>query len=234
MHTTKIIVIDGGENVGKATQADMLVNRLMNDGWLVGKMDFPRYSQNTIGNFIQECLDDTNNVLKDLHPKIVATLYAADRFEAKKQIDEWVAEGRVIVFDRYVSANMLHQGAKIAEADAREEFFKWVEHLEYDIFGLPRPDLTIYLDIPPEESQKLLSYIEDFGVAVVDPEGQANLHQVKVSKCAKFLALTHDKWQTVQCLTDGALRTREDIHDEVYGIATKHLGPAPAAAAAAL
>ena len=100
MHTTKIIVIDGGENVGKATQADMLMNRLMNDGWLVGKMDFPRYSQNTLGNFIQECLDDTNNVLKNLNPKIVATLYAADRFEAKKQIDEWVAEGRVIVFDR--------------------------------------------------------------------------------------------------------------------------------------
>jgi dTMP kinase len=227
MHTTKIIVIDGGENVGKATQADMLVNRLMNDGWLVGKMDFPRYSQNTLGNFIQECLDDTNNVLKDLNPKIVATLYAADRFEAKKQIDEWVAEGRVIVFDRYVSANMLHQGAKIAEADAREEFFKWVEHLEYDIFGMPRPDLTIYLDIPPEESQKLLQYIEDFGVAVVDPEGQAKMHQVKVSKCAKFLALTHDKWQTVQCLTDGTLRTREDIHDEVYAIAAKHLGPVP-------
>lgn len=227
MNTAKIIVIDGGVNVGKATQADMLVNRLMNEGWLVGKMDFPRYNQNTVGRFIQE-LDD-QNALVALNPKVLATLFAADRFEAKEQIVEWVQEGRVIVFDRYVSANMLHQGAKISDADAREEFFKWVEHLEHDIFGLPRPDLTIYLDIPPEESQKLLEYIEDFGVSVVDPEGQDKLHQAKVSKCAKYLALTHDKWETVQCLTEGNLRPREDIHAEVYAIASRHLGEAPAA-----
>jgi thymidylate kinase len=62
-----------------------------------------------------------------------------------------------------VSSNKLHQGAKIADGDAREEFFQWVEHLEHDIFGLPRPDMTIYLDIPPEDSQKLLEYIEDVG-----------------------------------------------------------------------
>ena len=229
MDTAKIIVIDGGVNVGKATQADMLMNRLVNEGYLVGKMDFPRYNQNTVGRFIQECLVDNRNLFKDLDPKIVATMYAADRFEAKAQIMEWQQEGRVIIFDRYVSANMLHQGAKIADADARGEFFNWVEHLEHNIFGLPRPDLTIYLDIPPEESQKLLEYIEDFGVAVVDPEGQDKLHQAKVSKCAHFLATTHDKWETVQCLTDNTLRTREDIHEEIYAIAKRHLPPVAAA-----
>ena len=57
MNTAKIIVIDGGANIGKATQADMLMNRLMNEGFSVGKMDFPRYSQNTIGHLLKEGID---------------------------------------------------------------------------------------------------------------------------------------------------------------------------------
>ena len=226
MNTAKLIVIDGGANVGKATQADMLMNRLTNEGYLVGKIDFPRYNQNTIGHFIRECLDDSTNPFGTIDPKIVAMVYAVDRFESKKQIDEWVAEGRVIIFDRYVSSNMLHQGAKLQDGDARNEFFSWVEHLEHDIFGLPRPDMTIYLDIPPEDSQKLLEYIEDIGVTVVNPEEKDRLHQAKVSKCASYLANTQNQWLTLQCVTDGKLRPREDIHEEVYAAVRKIL-PAP-------
>jgi dTMP kinase len=101
MQTAKLIVIDGGANIGKATQADMLVHRLMNEGYQVGKMDFPRYNQNAIGHYIKERLD-TEKKFSDVDPKMVALVYAADRFESKKQIEEWIAEGRVIIFDRYV------------------------------------------------------------------------------------------------------------------------------------
>jgi dTMP kinase len=149
MEKAKIIVVDGGANIGKATQADMLMNRLLNEGYKVGKMDFPRYNQNTIGHFINEFIDSDNVALETLPPKCFAILFAADRYESKKQIEEWIEEGRVIIFDRYVSASMLHQGSKIVDIDAREEFFRWVEHVEYEIFGMPRPDLTVYLDVPP-------------------------------------------------------------------------------------
>jgi dTMP kinase len=223
MNTAKLIVIDGGANVGKATQADMLMNRLSSEGYRVGKIDFPRYSQNTIGHFIRECLDGAEDTFATMDPRIVAMVYAIDRFESKKQIEEWMEEGRIIIFDRYVSSNMMHQGAKVQEADAREEFFSWVEHLEYDILGLPRPDMTIYLDIPPEDNQKLLEYIEDMGVTVVDPEEKGKLHQAKVSKCASYLANTHNQWITVPCVTDGALRLREDIHEEVYAAVKSQL-----------
>ena len=224
MHTAKLIVIDGGANVGKATQADMLVNRLANEGFLVGKIDFPRYNQNTIGHFIRECQEGKEDKFAALDPKIVAMMYAADRFESKKQIEEWIAEGRIIVFDRYVSSNMLHQGAKMQDGDAREEFFQWVEHLEHDIFGLPRPDMTVYLDIPPEDSQKLLEYIEDIGVTIVNPEEKDRVHQAKVAKCASYLANTQNQWMTVQCVIDGKLRPREDIHEEVYATVRTQLG----------
>ncbi|MES2749594.1 MAG: thymidylate kinase [Patescibacteria group bacterium] len=226
MSTAKLIVIDGGANVGKATQADMLMNRLIAEGYQVGKIDFPRYSQNSIGHFIRECLDGEEDKFAELDPRIVAMVYAIDRFESKKQIEEWMEEGRIIIFDRYVSSNMMHQGAKVHDADAREEFFSWVEHLEYDILGLPRPDMTIYLDIPPQDSQKLLEYIEDIGVTVVDPKEKDKLHQAKVSKCASYLANTHNQWVTVPCVTDGALRLREEIHEEVY-TAVKANIPAP-------
>ncbi len=225
MHSGKLIVIDGGANVGKATQADMLMNRLINEGFLVGKIDFPRYSQNAIGHFIRECLDGAEDKFAAIDPKIAAIVYAADRFESKKQIEEWMAEGRIIIFDRYVSSNMLHQGAKVQDGDARDEFFSWVEHLEHDIFGLPRPDMTVYLDIPPEDSQKLLEYIEDIGVTIVNPEEKDKAHQAKVSKCASYLAGTQNQWVTVQCVTNGNLRPREDIHEEVYAVVRAQLGP---------
>ena len=226
--TAKLIVIDGGANVGKATQADMLMHRLVSDGYLVGKIDFPRYSQNTVGHFIRECIDGDSDKFANLDPKLVSMAYAVDRFESKKQIEEWMAEGRIIVFDRYVSSNMLHQGAKVADGDDREDFFRWVEHLEHDIFGMPRPDMTVYLDIPPEDSQKLLEYIEDIGVTVVDPQEKNRLHQAKVSKCASYLANTQNEWVTVQCLADGKLRPREDIHDDVYSAVRRILPPLPA------
>lgn len=228
MQTTKLIVVDGGANVGKATQADMLVHRLGNDGYLVGKLDFPRYSQNTMGHFIRECIDGDSNQFTDMDPKIVATIYAVDRFESKKQIEEWMAEGRIIVFDRYVSANMLHQGAKVHDGDAREDFFRWVEHLEHDIFGMPRPDMTVYLEIPPESSDKLLEYIEDvedIGVTVVDPEEKSKLHQAKVSKSASYLANTQNQWISVPCMVGEKLRPRADIHEDVYAAVIKILPP---------
>ena len=223
MSQAKIIVIDGGDNVGKATQADLLLRRLMDDGVSVGKLDFPRYDQNTYGHLIKECLKGERGDFMNLDPKITATLYAVDRFESKNQMLEWINEGRVIILDRYVSANMLHQGAKIDDPDEREEFLKWLDHVEYEIFGMPRPDMTIYLDVPPDESQKLLEYVVGLGAKVVDVAEQDRLHQVKVAHCAQYLSSSRDRWLTVQCLKDGQLRTREEIHEEVYNLVKDQL-----------
>lgn len=215
----RVIVIDGGANVGKATQADMLTNRLKNEGCNVGKMDFPRYHQNTFGRLIQESLADVHTPMSELPPKVAAALYAADRFESKKEIETWLAEGRTIIFDRYVSANMLHQGVKIDQLDEREEFFRWVEHVEYTIYGMPKPDMVVYLDIPAQKSEKLLEYVENLGMTVTAPADKAEMHQAKVSECAHYLSTTHMEWHPVQCLdTSGELRSRQDIHEEVYKI----------------
>jgi dTMP kinase len=219
----QIIVIDGGDNVGKATQADLLMRRLASEGVAVGKFDFPRYNQNTYGHLIRECLDGKRGDFMAIDPKITATLYAADRYESKKELMQWLEEGRVVICDRYVSANMLHQGAKIDDADTREEFLKWLDHVEHEIFGMPRADLTIYLNVPPEKSQKLLEYVVGIGAKTADVAESDRSHQQKVAACAAYLSTSRDKWETVECMNDDELRQREDIHAEVYDIVQKHL-----------
>jgi len=220
----QLIVIDGGDNVGKATQADLLMRRLTGEGYSVGKMDFPRYHQNTFGHLLRESLDGEHGDFMALDPKIAATLYAADRYESKKELLEWIEEGRIIIFDRYVTANMLHQGAKIDDADEREEFLRWLDHVEYEIFGVPRPDLTIYLNVPPEKSEKLLEYVVGIGAKVADVAESDRDHQVKVAACAAYLSTSRDRWVTIECMGDeNNLRSREDIHEEVYDVVIKHI-----------
>ena len=214
--TAPLIVIDGGDNVGKATQADLLSRRLEEAGHRVATIDFPQYHQNTFGRLIDECLQGKHGDFMALDPRIAATLYAADRYESKAQLESWRVEGKIVVLDRYVSANMLHQGAKIEDPDEREQFLSWLEHVEYEIFGMPRPDLTIYLDVPPDESEKLLEYLVGTGVKVVDVAEQDRMHQAKVAACAQYLSSARDRWVTVQCLGQEGLRTREDIHEEVF------------------
>ncbi len=224
MKKAQLIVIDGGDNVGKATQADLLMRRLISEGMSVGKMDFPRYHQNTFGHLIKESLNGEHGDFMALDPKITATLYAADRFESKKELEEWMEEGRIIILDRYVSANMLHQGAKIDNPDEREEFLQWLDHVEYEVFGMPRPDLTIYLNVPPEKSAKLLEYVVGIGVKTADLAESDHDHQEKVASCAAYLSTSRDQWKTVQCMgKEGELRTRENIHEEVYSIVSQYL-----------
>src|SRR6056297_1670142 len=212
-----IIAIDGGANIGKATQADMLVHRLMEEGRTVGKLDFPRYHQNTMGRLIGDCLKEDGEAFENMRPKVAASLFAADRFESKQQLDEWLAEGRTIILDRYVPSNMLHQGARFIDADERGEFFSWVEHVEHEMYGLPRPSLTIYLDVPPDDTHKLLEYVEEIGGTVTNPTDHEGVHQAKVADCARHLSTMYLPWVNVNCVTDdGSLRSREDLHEEVY------------------
>lgn len=219
---TQIIVIDGADSVGKATQVNLLKERLEADGIAVEKVDFPQYEQNVFGGLLRECLDGKRGDFMSLDPKVAATLYAADRFESKKELEQWLAEGKVILFDRYVSANMMHQGAKIEDPTERAAFLKWLEHIEHDIFAIPRPDLTIHLNVPPEKSEKLLEYMVSIGKKTADVAESDREHQRKVAACAREIAVAQ-QWVPVECMDGDVLRTREDIHEEVYALVSKHI-----------
>ena len=111
------LVIEGSDGAGKATQTDLLVKRLRDEGRRVKTIDFPRYRDNHFGKLLRDCLDGKHGDFLKLDPRITSLVYAADRFESSKQIRRWLEEGADVVADRYVSANMLHQGSKISERD---------------------------------------------------------------------------------------------------------------------
>src|SRR5690606_12245312 len=142
---------------GKATQTALLVKRLKREGHSVRTYDFPQYEDNFFGRLIGECLAGQHGDFPTLDPYIASVLYAADRFESKAKLERWLQEGRVVVLDRYVSANQIHQGGKTLDPKKRKRFLEWLDRMEFGVFGLPRPDLVLYLDVPYEVSQRLLA-----------------------------------------------------------------------------
>jgi len=218
MQKAKLIVLDGGDNVGKATQTMLLLERLKSEGYNVGTLDFPQYTNNTFGKLIKECLTGQHGDFMSIDPKIVSVLYAADRFESKNRLLQLLEETDVVILDRYVSANMLHQGAKIADIEKRKEFLEWLESIEYGIFGLPEPDLTIALSVSPEHSSDILLRMVEEGKKTPDSAETDRIHQKGVAQCVEWLSSMKNNWTTVHCSSIEGLRSREDIHEEVYGI----------------
>ena len=130
----KLIVIDGTDSSGKATQTEFLIKRLKKNGWKVKVVDFPDYYLNFFGKFIGHCLSEQYYNFVKVHPKIASVLYAADRYASKNKIKKWLAEGNIVIANRYASANQIHQGGKIANTKKREAFIKWLAEVGYKIF----------------------------------------------------------------------------------------------------
>jgi len=211
----KLIVIEGADGAGKATQATMLINRLRAEEVEVETLEFPRYEETFFGSYIREWVDEVHGNFIDLDPKLAAILFAGDRFESKETIEGWLADGKNVILDRYVSANMLHQGAKLEDVGERGSFLLWLSRLEFEVFKMPKPDAVIYLDMPFELRHALLTTDEkkpNLGHTETDEE-----YQLAVQKCAEQVAAL-EKWRIVSCLMDDKLRSKDNINTELYGI----------------
>ena len=153
----KFIVVDGIDGSGKATQVGLLLERLQREGYKVKKIDFPRYNDNFFGQLLGECLNGTHGNFAEVSPKIASVLYAADRWESGEQIKKWLKTGHVVIADRYVSSNQIHQGGKLKDEKSRANFLKWLDTMEYEVFKIPRPDKIIFLHLPLKLSLKLIN-----------------------------------------------------------------------------
>lgn len=226
----KLIVIDGSDGVGKATQTALLVARLKKEKIPVVTLDFPQYESNFFGKLVGQCLAGNYGDFVKLDPHIASVLYAADRFESKAKIEKWLREGKVVVLDRYVSANQMHQGGKIKDAKARKKFLTWLDHMEYGVFGLPRPDLILCLHLPLEMSLQLLSkksatekktYLAK-GVVKDTVESDVR-YLLNAQEGALKLVKAHNAWKKVTCAQRRAILPREVIHERIWAIVRDHL-----------
>lgn len=225
MHSGKFIVLDGNDGSGKATQAKLLCERLSKEGTQAEKIDFPRYQDQFFGKLIAECLAGEHGDFVHLDPKIASTLYALDRFEASPKIREWLAEGKIIISDRFTSANMIHQAGKIEDEEDRILFLAWLKEMEHGILGVPVPDAVVYLDVPTVVSLKLLqekrtaknhTLMTDRDTVEEDRQYLERSHA-----SARALAASEDNWHLVSCAEGDTMRTPEDIHEEVYALVRK-------------
>lgn len=217
----KLIVIDGTDGSGKATQTGLLIKHLKKDGRKVKVVDFPEYYSNFFGAFIGHCLSEQYYNFVKIHPKIASVLYAADRFESKEKLEKWLADGYIVIANRYATANQIHQGGKIANTKKREAFIKWLAEMEYKVFKIPKPDAIFYLDVPIPIVMKLIkernknSQRSYLGKKKDVVEKDKN-HMENSRKSALWLAKTQKGWIKIDCIEKSVMDTRENIHKEIY------------------
>lgn len=183
-------------------------------------MDFPAYDRNFFGSFIGECLAGNHGDFVNLDPKIASALYAADRFESASRIRASLEAGKIVIADRYASSNQIHQGGKIDDENARVKFLAWLDRMEHEVFGIPRPDAIIYLRVPLETSLALLGEKRAQKNAAL-AEGGRDMAEEDRSylersiAAAEWLLATQANWHEIECMQDGRLRSREDIHKDI-------------------
>jgi dTMP kinase len=213
MSKGKLIVLEGIDGSGKATQTLLLSQKLEKDGYDVKFINFPQYGQKSAGmieNYLRDQKYGSNG--GDISPYQASVFYAMDRFDAKKQLLDWLADGKIVLCDRYVGSNLAHQGCKIEKEEEREKFFAWVENLEYEIFGIPKPDMNIILKIEPEKGQFLAkrdSKHRDLHEDDLDHLKAAGQTYIK-------LAEQRDHFVCIDCMDGNELLSLEEINKKIY------------------
>ncbi|MEA2701763.1 MAG: dTMP kinase [Candidatus Parcubacteria bacterium] len=215
-----LLVFDGNDGSGKATQSRLLAEYLNAKGVPAERVDFPAYDRNVFGTLIGECLSGRHGDFVNLDPKIASTLYALDRFESSDAIRKHLEAGTVVVADRFTSANQIHQGGKIADVEERKRFLSWLELIEHGVLGVPRPDAIFYLRVPLDISLELLlqkrasknSSLDDGQKDTVEDD---RAYLERSHETATWLASHEPNWRVVDCEKDGTMRAREDIHGEI-------------------
>jgi len=219
-------VIEGTDGSGKATQVKLLAERFKKENKGVKTIDFPRYYDNFFGKFIGNCLAGDFGDFLETSPYIASALYAADRFESSREMRKWLDKGYIVIADRYVSSNQIHQGGKIKSENERKKFLDWVEKMEFEVFKIPRPNLIIYLNVPLNVTQRLLinkekSRKKRYLKGKKDLHENNKNHLENAKRSALDLVKRFNNWVQIDCVKGGKLMTKKEISNLVWDIAKK-------------
>lgn len=211
----KLIVIEGTDGSGKSTQFRLLTDRLESEQVKFQKLVFPQYSEPSSALIRMYLSGEFGKSPSDVNAYAASAFYSVDRYASYRKVwGKWYEEGGLVVSDRYTTSNAVHQTSKEPE-DKREDFLNWLYDFEYDKLGLPRPDLVIYLDVPTDFTEKMLRHRE------TETHTHADIHEQDMqylATCRRMgrAAAEHYGWTVIRCVRDGAMRSMEDIHEEIY------------------
>ena len=211
----KIIVIEGLDGSGKATQTDLLYKKLLEQGKNVKKLTFPCYESESSALVRMYLGGELGSNPDSVNPYQASAFYAVDRVASF--LKDWKADyenGTIFLCDRYSTSNAIYQLSKLNESEY-EDFLNWLNDFEHNKLDIPRADYVVYLDMPTEVSQKLMSkrYKGDEGKKDIHEKNEDFLKKCRMasSYCAKAL-----NWDVVLCAENGEPKTIEEIANEVY------------------
>lgn len=214
----KLIVIEGTDSSGKETQTKKLYERLANEVEKVRKISFPNYESpacEPVKMYLAGVFGD--NAL-NVNPYPVSTMFAIDRYASyKMDWESFYNAGGIIVTDRYTTSNMVHQASKIENIDEKSKYLGWLEDLEYNKMGIPKPDLVIFLNMPTEMAVKLMEARKN----KITGEEKKDIHEKDTSYLKKSYDNACDiakkyNWQEIKCVENKRLKTIEEIGEEIY------------------
>lgn len=217
MSKGKLITIEAGDGSGKATQTKALYDRLLAEGYQVLKVEYPDYQSESSALVRMYLGGEFGQQAENVSAYGASAFFAVDRYAS--YLLKWrqaYESGWIILADRYTTSNMVHQAVKLKDSAEREEFLTWLWDFEFGRLQLPVPDRVIYLDMPPEISDRLIN-----SRAAKDSSRKKDIHERDTNylhHCHRAYNEVAEKygWVKISCAQQGNLRTVQDIHEDVY------------------
>ncbi|WP_066503964.1 dTMP kinase [Abyssisolibacter fermentans] len=213
-----LIAIDAVDGSGKETQTRKLYDRLCEDGYNIKKIQFPNYDSPSSSLIKMYLNGDFGKNANEISPYVASTFYAADRYASFKTLwGDFYNEGGIILTDRYTTGNMVHQASKIINKAEKKVFLNWLYDLEFNIYGIPKPDCVIFLDMPINYTKELIKNRAN----KINGLDNKDIHERDTS----YLEASYNNaveiaqeynWKRIECVKDEKIRSIEDLHEEIY------------------
>ena len=213
----KLIVIEGLDGSGKATQANRLAEALKKQGQSVRKVSFPDYDSDSSALIKMYLAGQFGSDPGDVNAYAASSFFAVDRYASyKRDWGDLYTGGGIIVADRYTTSNAIHQCSKLPREEW-EDYLNWLFSYEYELLGIPTPDLVVYLHVDLAVSQKLMTerYAGDDSKKDIH---ERNLDYLDRSRAAAEYCAGRLNWRTVECTRGGVMNTVEEIHQDVMAL----------------
>ena len=212
----KLIVIEGTDGSGKSTQFRLLTQRLEQKGQAFQQLEFPQYKEPSSALIKMYLGGEFGSNPSDVNAYAASAFYAVDRYASYKKVwGKWYEDGGLVLSARYTTSNAVHQASKEPE-EAQGAFLSWLYDFEYEKLGLPCPDLVIYLEVPTDFTEKMMRSREAATHTSADIHEQDLNYLATCRRTGKAAAKFYG-WTVVDCVREGAMRSIEDIHEEIYG-----------------
>lgn len=225
MNKGVFIVIEGSDGSGKGTQYNIISQRLKDAGYNIATYDFPQYDQES-SYFVREYLNGNYGSADELGAYGPSLFFALDRFHAAQNIKKDLDEGKIVLANRFIGSNLAHQGQKIHDDSERTKYYDWLYGIEFDILGIPKPDLNIVLLVPADIAQKLVDLKEQRNYT----EKKRDIHEADLNHLSRAVAAYEqlcdqfpDQFTAIQGTKNGELLTIEDTTELIWSALEKHL-----------